>query len=414
MRGPVTDLANFGAEKLTGLSEWIGDENGLRRVGDALRPVGEDLATIGRNATDAGGALNLAGDSAKAAGNTALAGIKPLAAAGQGVLSVFAGLPVPVQTAAIAMGAFALARNKIATPAPLRAMQQFRGEMATQNALFRSLNASQNNYGASLSRTQQAMAAYRSSTIPAVAATRGFTDQVSQIRAGAVAAGQPISRLSGTMRAMSERSGNLAAIGQSFQTASANASRFGTAAGLAAGGATAMKVGAGGLISAMGGPFGLALGGAAIALSLYSQKQQQAAEEAARHKNIVDGLVGSINSQTGALSSAGQAQVEANLRGKQYGDKKTNPYDLLSSSKDLGVSNQQYTQAAGGDVAQVAAVNKALDDQVKKSITATDTWGKYQKSLERGGVSADVLTAALRGNKDACLLYTSPSPRDRG
>ena len=401
MRGPVTDLANFGAEKLTGLSEWIGDENGLRRVGDALRPVGEDLATIGRNATDAGGALNLAGDSAKAAGNTALAGIKPLAAAGQGVLSVFAGLPVPVQTAAIAMGAFALARNKIATPAPLRAMQQFRGEMATQNALFRSLNASQNNYGASLSRTQQALAAYRSSTIPAVAATRGFTDQVSQIRAGATAAGQPISRLSGTMRAMSERSGNLAAIGQSFQTASANASRFGTAAGLAAGGATAMKVGAGGLISAMGGPFGLALGGAAIALSLYSQKQQQAAEEAARHKNIVDGLVGSINSQTGALSSAGQAQVEANLRGKQYGDKKTNPYDLLSSSKDLGVSNQQYTQAAGGDVAQVAAVNKALDDQVKKSITATSTWGQYQKSLERGGVSADVLTAALRGNKDA-------------
>ncbi|QCG77029.1 tape measure protein [Gordonia phage Ewald] len=412
LRGPLTDLANFGADKLTGVADWIGGQDidgaKFRAIADELRPLGERLREIGMDAadvakgtTEAGGAVSMLGDGAQLAGEGALAGLQPILGVVEGVTSAFAALPTPVQTAALAMAAFAVARNRIATPGPLRAMQQFRTEMATQNALYRQAMAAQNNYGQSLTRSQQIMAAYRTSTIPAIASTRQFTDTVTAARNGAAAAGQPISRLSGVMQAMGQRTDGLGRIATAFNNASTSAARFGTAAGLAAGGATAIRVGAGAVFNAVGGLSGLLFGGATLALALYSSNQRKAAQAAAEHKQIVDGLVGSINAQTGALNAAGIAQVQQSLADMKYGDKKTNPYDTLEANKQLAISADTFTNAAAGQRDAIDEVNRSLDQQASKSLQASDFWRLHGESYQEVGVSVQEFTAAVRGNEKA-------------
>lgn len=406
IRGPLTELAMFGAKQIGNAEGWL--TSGFEATTAALRPLGNDLKEIGQTATEAGGALSVAGDGAKAAGSLAVDGLKPVVGVASGIVHGFAALPGPVQTAALAMGAFALVRNRIATPAPLRALSNFNSEMKTQAALARMS-------GTQLTGMGRAMAAYRTSTVPAVAAMRGFTTQVGAIRAGATAAGAPISALAGTMRTMGERSGNLGAIGRSFSTAAANAGKFGTMAGTAAAGATAMKIGAGGLMGALGGPLGIALGAATIGLSMYSQKQQEAAQSAAQHQQQVESLIGSIDAQTGKLSSAGLAELENQLASGQYGgEKKANPYDSLAAlnkNKDFGVDNQTFTEAAGGDVDKIKQVNAALDAQVASALDASDTWHEYRDSMEKNGISEDDTVAALRGNEEALKKFSGNRTR---
>lgn len=421
LRGPVTALASFGAEKLGSIADWIGSDqvaDKVRATGEALRPLAEGAQEIGQDLVSAGGAVTTFGDTAQSAGGLAVDGLKPILGLAQGAVSGFGALPPSVQTAALAMGAFALARGRVSrsisaaasTDAAQRtrfqnmafSARQFSGEMRTQGALYTQSMAAQNRYGQTLSRTQQAMAAYRTSTIPAIAATRGFTDQVSQVRQGAAAAGQPISRLAGTMQAMGERGGSLGRIGQSFTNAAAGATRFGTAAGIAAASGTALRTGATGLIGAMGGPFGLAIAGAAIGLSMYSQHQREAAQAAAEHKQVVDGLAASINAETGALNQQGTAQMQELLRKKTFaGDGGRNPYDVITSNKALEVSADQFTQAASGQIDVLDQVNQRLNTQISSSLRSSDAWKQYHSILERAGISADTVQAALRGNEDA-------------
>lgn len=420
LRGPVTALANFGARQLGSIADWIGSDqvaDKVRATGEALRPLAESAQEIGRDMTSAGGAVTTLGTTAQAAGGLAVDGLKPVVGVAQAAVGGFAALPPSIQTAALALGALAFARGRVnnslaaaakAEPAQRTRFQnlalsarQFSGEMRTQGALYTQAQAAQNRYGQSLTRTQQAMAAYRTSTIPAVAATRNFTNQVSQVRAGAVAAGQPISALAGTMRTLGERSGALGRIGQSFTNASTAATRFGTAAGTVAAGATAARMGASGLMGALGGPFGLAITGAVVGLSMYSQRQREAAQAAQEHKAVVDGLAASINAETGALSQQGVAQMQQALQDKQFAGKGgRNPYDILSS-QNATVSAQEFTQAASGQAEALDQVNQRLNEQISSSLQSSNAWKQYKSLMEGAGVSAETVEQALRGNKDA-------------
>ncbi|MFT4127288.1 MAG: phage tail tape measure protein [Gordonia sp. (in: high G+C Gram-positive bacteria)] len=422
LRGPVTALANFGAGGLTKLSDWIGGDDvagKLGEIGGALRPIGEDLREIGEDAVSGGGSLRVLGETAQQGGDAAIAAFKPLAGLAAGLVAGFSALPVPAQTAALAMAAFAVARNRMTTALNARAeagtagriqrlgmaVRQFGGEMRTQNALYTQSMAAQNRYGQSLTRTQQAMAAYRTSTIPAVAATRDFAGHVTTMRAAAAAAGQPISRLAGTFAAMGERSGTLGRIAQSFTTASQGATRFGTAAGLASAGVTAARVGASGLMGALGGPFGIALTGAALGLSMYSQRQQEAKQAAEEHKAVVDGLAESINAETGALSAAGTEQMQKALADRQFARGGAdgggrNPYDIIDSNQQLAVSAQAYTQAAAGQAQAMDDVNQRLDSQIRSALESSDTWKDWSGALAGAGISADDMVQALRGNQE--------------
>ncbi|MFT3661998.1 MAG: phage tail tape measure protein [Gordonia sp. (in: high G+C Gram-positive bacteria)] len=368
VRGPLTELVSFSADGLTGLATLLsGDTSGLgdrwRPIVESMKDAGESLQEIGRKATDAGGALNMLGEAGQEGGSLALTALGPIASVVSGIAGAFAAIPGPVQTTALALGALALARSKLstamanqtriaamsndqmtrgqrvmqgfrtATLGPINAMRQFNGEMRVQQRLALG-------FGQNLTRLQSAQVAYQTSNLRSVSAMRSFTNQVGAVRAGAVAAGTPISRLGATMQTMAERGGAMGQIGTSFHSAAAGAGRFGTVARTAAAGATALKLGATGLMSAMGGPFGLAIGAAVLGLSMYSQRQQEAAQRAAEHKAQVDALVGSIDAQTGSLTRAGVEQMAADLRSGKYGSGNTFEYadklDIDAGEGDRG------------------------------------------------------------------------------
>ncbi|QWY82294.1 tape measure protein [Gordonia phage Phishy] len=422
LRGPLTDLANFGADKLTGVADWIGaqemDGAKLRALADELRPLGErlreigvDAADVAKGTTEAGGAVSMLGDGAKLAGEGAIAGLQPVLGVISGVASGFAALPTPVQTAALAMGAFALARGRmnrsLAQASEREAAQRTRWQnMALAGRQFnqemRVASAMARMQGQDLTRAQRVMATYHTSTVGSVASMRNFTTQVGAARAGAVAAGTPISRLAASMQVLGQtRTDGIGRIASAFTNAATAAGGYSRAAGIAAGSATALRVGAGAVFNAVGGLSGLLFGGATLALAMYSSNQRKAAQAAAEHKQIVDGLVGSINAQTGALNAAGIAQVQQSLADMKYGDKKTNPYDTLEANKQLAISADTFTNAAAGQRDAIDEVNRSLDQQASKSLQASDFWRLHGESYQEVGVSVQEFTAAVRGNEKA-------------
>ncbi|WP_336791766.1 phage tail tape measure protein [Gordonia malaquae] len=422
LRGPLTDLAEYGADKLSGIAELI-KGGGIPRAVDGLRPIIENVKELGAAGTEAaqkfagpGGGLDMAADAAKATGQVAVAGLAPVVGVVQGAASAFAALPAPVQTAALAMASMGFARSKLNSHIQAGAglergqmtrLQRMGREIGSFNGAMRTQTALAGMSGQQLSRSASIMAAYQTSTGHAVSAMRGFTNQVGQIRAGAAAAGTPISALSATMRTMGERSAALQRIGTAFTTASAGASTFARTAGTVAASGTALKMAGSSIVGAFGGPVGFGITAtimaATWALSAHKKRQQEAAQAAAEHAAAVKNLVGQINLETGALTAAGKEQLTKDLSGGAgLGDDN----DTFKYARDLGISSRLVVDAASGQRTAIRSLNSDLDDLIETSLASSSVWKDNAHLLREQGISAGTLGRALRGDKDAIGAVT--------
>jgi TP901 family phage tail tape measure protein len=309
--------------------------------------------------------------------------LSPVVALVGGAVSVFSALPGPIQTAALAMLALKVGPSILGgLRSALRGTAQDAGEAGRQTGLFgrtvglalapvrlaaagmssaagviRQYNSeasAQRVYaaqaGESVGRLGGYMAAFRTSTIPAVAAARGFSEQTAAIRAGAAAAGQPIGVMTAAMGTLVERSPALSAMRGAFDNASAGAVRFGRTAGVAAAAGKGLQLAASGLMSAMGGPLGIAIAGLGVGLSLLAGSQQEAKAKAEQHRNAVNSLA--------------RAMREAASAGKDVGDALRNELQTsliedfsrgADAAENLGISLNTVLDAAqqGGDALEV-------------------------------------------------------------
>lgn len=134
-------------------------------------------------------------------------------------------------------------------------------------------------------------------------------------------------------------------------------SALGKLGGIAAGAAAAVGTGlsraASGLVSALGGPFGIAVAGAAVGLSILASKQEAAAQAAAKHE-------AGTNKLADSLRDAGKSADEVARR--SIGESLVNDYkNAADAAKGFGISLDQVTDAAAGNkVAQ-----QAIFDQVR-------------------------------------------------
>lgn len=402
IRGPLTSLARGGAKGVDAVTRGVdGALSGIAdnpvvdrlvRMGTAvlegLRPIGEELTNIGDKAREEGGALNLVQNALEGVtkvGAGASSVMAPIGAAVGGVVGMFAALPAPVQAAAAAMLAWRLVQGRVASGvAPMLApMRQLRDEYRMQGQLARMS-------GQQVSTLGRLQAVYGTSTLQSVASMRRFTDQMTVMRQAAVGANAPIGRMTAGIQVLAAREGGLGRIAASFSAASTAATRFGTAAGLAAASGTALKVAGGGLMGAMGGPFGIAIAAATVGLGIYAQRQADAARKAAEHKAAVDELVGGLDPLTGRLTAAGDAIIAKSLQDD-------GAFDRLQKS-GAALSEAQIQQAASGQVDALAQVNRELDRTASSAVEASKS---FKNIYEPAGVSADELTAALRGNAAA-------------
>lgn len=226
-----------------------------------FEPIADGIGKIVDSAGREGGALSavstglgLIGDAAVGLSNV----LGPIGDVVGGILSVFAGLPGPLQLAAAAFLAFKTvpgilsslrggADDAAGSTGKLRSavdgiagplnrasggIRQFYGEMKTQQSIAAAS-------GQAIDKLGAVSAAFETSTVGAVAAIRSFRDDVRTLQAAAAGAGAPISTLSAAFGALSQRSPAIAAMASSFRTVSGAVTDFGNR--VAAGARTATE-----------------------------------------------------------------------------------------------------------------------------------------------------------------------------
>ncbi|WP_410633380.1 phage tail tape measure protein [Amycolatopsis sp. cmx-4-83] len=426
-----------------------------RKAVDVAQPIAKGIADIAKGATTASGplgAVRLALELTYDAASGVLTILRPFAAGIGEVLHLFGELPGPVQAAAFALlalkvgpgilnglkgalsgvrgeaegatsklGLFGKTVGVIAAPAraavgavggAVGVLRQFNDEARVQ----REIGAAA---GQSIGRMGSAAAAFNTSAIPAVASARGFVEQTRAIKEGAAGAGQPINTLGAAVGTLVERTSALSQARDRFNEVSSSTERFGKLAGAAAAGGNLLKSAAGGLVGALGGPWGLALAGAGVALSLFAQRNEEAAQKTAEHKKAVDDLTNAYKQSGGVVD-----QNIINVNNKSIAD-----LNAANNAKAAGSSFQLYAAAANGNATALGEVTKASDSalaSIGKQAGLNDKQiqgiqGINHELLENGGAYEDVAakvkiysstsTAATRSGQGAVDQFTEAQRR---
>jgi TP901 family phage tail tape measure protein len=379
-----------------------------RKAVDVAAPLAKGAADIANGFTSATGPVGAVREGLELAYDAAsgvLTIIRPLAEGVGEVAHWFSELPGPIQTAAFALlalrvgpsilaglrGAFSGVRAEsdgaarsaglvgrafgtITAPARLAAttvgaaagtVRQFAGEARVQQQIGAAA-------GQSIGRMGSAAAAFHTSTIPAVATARGFVQQTQAIRAGAAAAGAPITAMGAAMRTVGERSASLTQVRTAFTNAASGAERFGRLAGAAAAGGTLLKTAAGGLVGALGGPWGIAIAGAVVGLSLLARKNQEAAQKAAEHKQQVDELTNAYKKSGGVID-----QDIRSTNNKALADK-----NVAENAKVAGLNFGVYSLAANGNATALDSVASSSNDFIDKLGASARLYPEQIKGLK--------------------------------
>jgi len=133
-------------------------------------------------------------------------------------------------------------------------------------------------------------------------------------------------------------------------------------------------------------PLGIALGVVAGAMFLFAQRNGESAAAARENQQAVEGLKGTLNQLTGAVTGATTAQIAQGLSGEKLADGTTNMRDAIARA---GISFTDFTAAATGNEAAIARVDAQL---AKVAATLPGVNALYDENaflLERGGVSME-------------------------
>jgi hypothetical protein len=136
--------------------------------------------------------------------------------------------------------------------------------------------------------------------------------------------------------------------------------------------------------AALGGPVGLAIGAASVAVGIWAQKHAEASQKAAEYKAWVEQLAGTLDKETGALTEASKAAVANKLIHE----------GTAEAARKLGVSMSDLTEASIGNADAASRVRKALADNIKKFIESDAAATDFKGALKGAGVSLDAFAAA--------------------
>lgn len=187
------------------------------------------------------------------------------------------------------------------------------------------------------------------------------------------------------------------ALGLSFGIAAASigaAGLSGAITSFAAGATTALR----GVAAFLTGPFGIAILGAVAVIALLTSGEDEAAAAAERHESKVQGLIGTLNQYTGAVTQATQQQVAMELGQTKLADGTTS---LATAVQQVGISWSDYVAASAGSEPALQRVNAALVAQATSFLANSENLGAMRASLENANVPLEVMALAVLGNVQA-------------
>ena len=227
-------------------------------------------------------------------------------------------------------------------------------------------------------------------------AFRGLSQQMTVQRTLAAGAGQSIGRYGAAFAVLQARVPVVGQMASSFRNATTQSSGFaGSLRGVAAAGGTALKSVGSGLMGALGGPWGLAIAGASVALGLYAQHQQQAAQAVAEHRERVSGLTQALQESNGALTGNVRATMAKQLQDAKVTDTGQNLVDVM---RQAGVSLTELTDASlrKGGLDQMEQQLRAVAQRNTEWIQTTE--GATQV-MNAQGQSAFAAAQGIKGIK---------------
>ncbi|WP_131726908.1 MULTISPECIES: phage tail tape measure protein [unclassified Mycobacteroides] len=226
-------------------------------------------------------------------------------------------------------------------------------------------------------------------TLPGVVTgMRSFREEMQLQRSLGAAQGVQLNGMNAALATMQARYSVLGRMGEAYRLGVDGAERFGRTAGVARAATTGLSTAAGGLMSALGGPWGLALGGASVALGLLAAKHQEAADKAAQQRQEEEALRATLDKSTGRITEQTREQVATKFqeintdqRARSYG---LDPTQLLDAALGTGDPN------AYNDIRKKAAdiIGEQVSDKGMRTRSA-------MIDIRNAGITNEELTQAL-------------------
>jgi hypothetical protein len=192
----------------------------------------------------------------------------------------------------------------------------------------------------------------------------------------------------------------------SFRNADGSATSFGTRmSGVARAAGTGLRGALGSLTSFLGGPWGVALIGAGIALNLFASRQRKAAQAAQEHEERVSNLTQALVESKGVIDDNVRAQALQELQTKKVSGTTDN---LVVAMRKSGIGAKELIDAYTGQGDSLSV----LENKLKAVVAAHTEWDQDPITLQdtkigiddTGKAAANALKAlgALKGDfKDA-------------
>ena len=241
-----------------------------------------------------------------------------------------------------------------------------------------------------------------------------FTTEVAANRAAMQQQGHQIGVVSAAIQTLGTKSSTIGKMSQAFQSASTplrimgmdakdaakettglqraaltakgGLSSFGgVLSGSVAGGFSLAKSGAKGLMTALGGPWGLAIGGATAVIGTLIAKHQEAKAAEEQHKRAQQELRDSLDDTTGAITEQTTALQLKAL--EESGMRKV--------GTELGLSSETMAGAMTGNAQAMQEVNSAIDASLENAGEANSKWQQFGDSFTAMDISyTDIANAA--------------------
>lgn len=392
-----TDALNEGINRAIGL--WDDLTETLGSVVDGARPVARGIADLVRAAADGDGPISALGSGVGILGDTVRVASGVLAPLGRlvgGLVSAFADLPGPVQTAVVALGLVAAFRNPLSAlgdTVRTRVTEPFRNFSETlrlqQALLTGSTRIASQQVGqmglafAALEARVPVIGRMADSFRSASTAAQGFV--VNQSALLQTAAGIS-NQYTGLATALNRSEGALRGVA-------------GAAAGTAAALGTGLRAAASGLVGVLGGPWGVAMAAAGVGLSLLAANQQKAAQAAQKHASYVDGLAAALHESNGAIDENVRATTAKSLQDTKVADTQQSVAD---AAREAGISLGDLTKAmlGGGPALDTVRDKLRAVAEANKEMATTEGGGdtlQWTGSFNAKGEAANALLVQIDG-----------------
>lgn len=153
-----------------------------------------------------------------------------------------------------------------------------------------------------------------------------------------------------------------------------------------------------GLATVLSGPLGIAILGAIAIIGILIGSSQDAGDAAADHAAKVQGLIGTLDQYTGAITDATQKQIAMDLAQTKLSDGTTS---LITAVQQAGINFEVFTQAASGNEKALATVNAQLVAAADASLKTADGLGNIHRRVEEGQFAWEDYVLAVIGNVEA-------------